>query len=124
MQCGHDKTQDNAAQIKGRIDIGKVNIGYPIASIGFPERGNWEAAATRLHPSLQNESEVLVCQVSTLGIWILFDSDTASQSVTLCPLSPLSPSPSQRRPQLGLKIDFDFQSGLLTGQSGAILQKY
>ena len=62
------------------IDIGKVNIGYPVTGTVFPERSG--GLGGRLHPSLQNESEVLVCQVATLGIWILFDSDTASQSVS------------------------------------------
>ena len=51
-------------------------------------------------PSLRNESEVLVCQVSTLGIWSLFDCDSRPAS----PAPPVTPSPFGPQNRFGLLV--------------------
>ena len=38
-RSGRDSRQSRTN--RAPIDIGKVNVGYPLTSKGFPERGNW-----------------------------------------------------------------------------------
>ena len=56
-------------------------------------------------PSLRNESEVLVCQVSTLGIWSLFDCDSRGPPPPRPPPRPsLSSAPFGPQNRFGLLV--------------------